>query len=110
MYLRCSREEDEKEYDEDIERFTFNTTWIQNTPTSAGYSILKLFWFDFYFYSDYEIIVYAVDENYRKYLQTFQDVREPDGNFHEAAFSFEGDGIGVFGSYIADTTFISVTR
>lgn len=104
---------DEKMYEENFEEYTFDRNSIQNTPSDSGtlgQSVLRMFWFDFYFYSDYEIIVYAVDENYRKYLQTFQNVQEFDGNFHEAAFSFEGDGIGVFGSIIPDTTYITVTR
>ena len=101
-------------YDESFEEITFGRSNIQNTPRdepgNIGESILRLFWFDFFFFSEYEIIVYAVDDNYREYLQTFQNVQEFDGNFHEAAFNFEGDGIGVFGSIIPDTTYIAVTR
>jgi Domain of unknown function (DUF4249) len=87
---------------------SYDTSWIQNTPEYAGESILRLFWFDFYFYSEYEIIVYAADENYREFLQTYNRVQEFDGNFHEAKFNFEGDGIGYFGSAIADTTYLTV--
>lgn len=104
---------DEEMYEENFEQYTFDRSNIQNTPRDSGtlgQSVLRMFWFDFYFYTDYEIIVYAVDENYRKYLQTFQNTQEFDGNFHEAEFSFEGDGIGVFGSIIPDTTYVTVTR
>ncbi len=31
-----------------------------------------------------------------------------DGNFHEAKFNIDGDGIGVFGSVIADTVYVDV--
>jgi len=101
---------DSIKFREDFDNYVFDTSWIQNTPSYSGESVLRLFWGDFYFYSEYEIIVYAVDENYRKYMQTFKNVQEFDGNFHEAAFSFEGDGIGVFGSIIPDTTYVTVTR
>jgi hypothetical protein len=101
---------DEQMYMEDLDSYIFVTTWIQNTPLFSGESIMRLFWFDFYFYSEYEIIVYAVDDNFKDYLQTYNSVQEPDGNFHEANFNFEGDGIGIFGSYIADTTYLHVTQ
>ena len=86
----------------------FETSWIQNTPEYSGESTLRLFWFDFYFYSEYEVIIYAADKNYREFLQTYNRVQEFDGNFHEAKFNFEGDGIGYFGSVIADTTYLTV--
>ena len=37
-------------------------------------------------------------------------VKEIDGNYHEPAFHFEGDGIGVFGSAIADTAYFWILR
>lgn len=95
-------------YDEQKIDLSFETTWIQNTPEYPGESILRLFWFDFFFYSEYEVIIYAADNNYREFLQTYNRVQEFDGNFHEAKFNFEGDGIGYFGSVIADTTYLTV--
>jgi len=95
-------------YEDDKIDLSFETSWIQNTPQYPGESTLRLFWFDFYFYSEYEVIVYAADKNYREFLQTYNRVQEFDGNFHEAKFNFEGDGIGYFGSVIADTTYLTV--
>ena len=54
--------------------------------------------------------MYATDDNYREFVQTYNDVQEDDGNFHEAKFNIDGDGIGVFGSMIADTAYIEVLR
>jgi hypothetical protein len=51
-----------------------------------------------------------VDKNYREFLQTYNDVQEEDGNFHEAKFNIEGDGIGVFGSVVTDTVYIEITN
>jgi len=95
-------------YEENINSLSFQTSWVQNTPEYPGESTLRLFWFDFFFYSEHEVIVYAADKNYREFLQTYNRVQEFDGNFHEAKFNFEGDGIGYFGSVIPDTTYITV--
>jgi len=64
---------------------------------------MTLGWQDFRFYDDYEIIMYAADKNYKDFHITYRNVMELDGNFHEPKFNIEGDGIGVFGSIIADT-------
>ena len=101
---------DREDYDDNLDELSYEARWIQNTPEYKGMSTIRLFWFDFSFYSKYEIIVYAADENYRTFLQTYDRVQEFDGNFHEASFSFEGDGIGVFGSVVPDTIYVTVTR
>jgi hypothetical protein len=88
----------------------FNYQWIQNMPTSAGQSNIEIYWESIWFYDTYQIIVYAVDENYRLFLQTYDDVQEDDGNFHEPKFNIQGDGIGVFGSMIADTVYVKVMK
>ena len=99
-----------QDYEDNKDQFSYQTTWIQNTPSYPGESTIRLFWFDFYFYSDYQIIVYAADKNYKEFLQTFNRTQEFDGNFHEAKFNFEGDGIGVFGSVVPDTIIVTVTK
>jgi len=101
---------DPEDYEENFEEFAFDTNWIQNTPSTPGESNVPIFWFSFFFYSEYEVIVYAADKNYKGFLQTFANTQEFDGNFHEARFNFEGDAIGVFGSVIADTIYVDVTR
>jgi hypothetical protein len=101
---------DPEDVEDDIDDFYYSWDWIQNTPREAGQSTIELFWFFLWFYTDYDIVVYAADSNYSSFLQTFDEVQEEDGNFHEPVFSIEGEGIGVFGSYIKDQVRISVTQ
>lgn len=101
---------DRKDIEENMHRLSFQMRWIQDTPDSAGETEIEIFWSDLWFYSQYELVVFAADNNYKDFIQTFGRVRETDGNFHEAKFNIEGDGIGVFGSMIADTAYISVTE
>jgi len=101
---------DHHDLDELIDRLRYRVQWIQDTPLSAGETEIEIYWSQLWFYSDYEIIAYAADKNYKDFLQTFNRVQEQDGNFHEAEFHIEGDGIGVFGSMIADTISIRVTK
>jgi len=95
---------------EDLDDFNNKVEWIQDTPLVAGQSRLDIFWWDLWFYSAYNVAVYAADKNYRKFLQTYDSVQEEDGNFHAAKFNFEGDGIGYFGSAVVDTVQIKVLR
>jgi len=99
-----------EDYDDNLDDFDSSEDWIQNTPLTAGTSTLDIFMFDLFFYSQYRVIIFAADDNYREYLQTFNNTQEPDGNFHEARFNIEGDGIGVFGSVLTDTIYFEVTR
>lgn len=56
---------------------------------------MNVFCWDLWFYTDYKITVYAADENYASFIQTFEDVQEEDG---------------YFGSAIVDTTSLRITR
>ncbi len=38
--------------EENIDRFRNGLTWLQNTPSGAGESEIRLFWSNFWFYSD----------------------------------------------------------
>jgi hypothetical protein len=87
----------------DLDDFRYNYGWIQDTPTTPGQSSMEIFWFDLWFYSRYEVILYAADKNYQDFLKTYNEVREIDGNYHEPVFHIEGDGVGVFGSAVIDT-------
>ena len=95
---------------EDLADFSYSYDWIQNVPPGPGQSTFELFWFFFWFYGEHEITVYAADHNYQRFLQTFDNVQEDDGNFHEADFAVEGDGIGVFGSVVMDKIRVEVLR
>lgn len=94
----------------DIDDFNYEWEWLQNTPVEAGRSRMHVFWWDVWFYSRYEVIIYAADPNYASFMQTFDDVQEDDGNFHEPEFRLEGDGMGYFGSAVADTVMFEVLR
>lgn len=111
IYNHVTGKRDSSDYDEeesDETRFRFG--WIQNTPLTVGESSFPVVWFNLYYYSTYRVVVMATDKNYREFLQTARRVQEPDGNFHEAKFNFEGDGVGYFGSFVSDTTYFTVLR
>jgi len=101
---------DEDAADLDLNDFNDQFEWIQNTPPEPGQSSMQIFWRDVWFYGRHEITVYAADANYASFLQTFDEVQEEDGNFHEPVFSIEGDGIGYFGSAIPDTVYVEILR
>ncbi len=96
--------------DKDLPNYKYQLAWLQNI-NSAGQKIdYKINWLDTWFYSKYRLIVYAADDNYRKFLLTHKSVQEFDGNFHEPKMNVVGDGIGVFASYIADTLYFKVKK
>lgn len=65
---------------------------------------------DVWFYTSYRVIGYAGDENFKNYFITAPNVMEFDGNFHEPIMSFKGDGIGLFGSAVADTLYFKLVK
>jgi hypothetical protein len=93
-----------------MDELKYGFNWIQNAPPGPGESDLEVFWFHVNFYGDYRGVVYAGDRNFRDWLVTQENVQEIDGNFHEATMHIEGDGIGYFGSAIADTVYFTVIR
>ncbi|MFQ5633366.1 MAG: hypothetical protein ACE5I1_31760, partial [bacterium] len=95
---------------EDLDNFKHRFSWIQDTPLEAGLSNMEIFWFDLWFYSDYQAVIYAGDRNFKDFLTTHDQVQEIDGNFHVPVLHIEGDGIGVFASAVADTVYFTVTR
>ncbi len=94
----------------DFADYAYTFTWIQDTPLTPGQSSMDIFSFLTWFYGDYQAIVYAADNNFKDFLTTHDTVQEIDGNFHEPAFHIDGDGIGVFGSALADTVSFFVLR
>lgn len=101
---------EERDLNLNIDRYKYQSNQLQNVNSFGGNIEYEIPWLDLWFYGNYRVIVYAADENYRLYFQTFKSVQEFDGNFHEPRFNFKGDGIGVFGSAIADTVFLKVTN
>jgi hypothetical protein len=101
---------DSADVEEDLIDWSYTYDWTQDTPETAGQTEIEMFWPYFMFYDKYLITTMACDVNYKEFLQTYNDVQEEDGNFHEAKFNIEGDGIGVFGSVVMDTLMISVIQ
>lgn len=94
-----------------ITRLRYEYSWTQTRLGSAQEnSSLRVSWFDLWFYGNYRAILYAGDKNYKNYFLTHNNVQDIDGNLYEPKFNFEGQGIGVFGSMVADTVFFEVLR
>ncbi len=99
-----------KPEDVNIVNHSYNYEVMHHTAEDQGQSVMQLHWWGIRFYGLYKAVVFVADDNYKDYLITYNDVMEMDGNFHEARFNIEGDGIGIFGSMIADTTYFEVLR
>ena len=110
IYDNPYSEEDTASVVDNFGDFTNSVLWIQDTPLTEGQSLFDIFWWELWFYSEYEVVAYATDNNYKDFMLTYQGVQEEDGNFHEAKFHLEGDGIGVFGAVVADTVQIKVLK
>ena len=102
--------EDIKPEDVDLIDDALSYEVIHHTPETTGASMIIFGWHNFRFYDMYRIIIYAADENYKDYLMTYRNVMEMNGNFHEPKFNIEGDGIGIFASFDADTVYCVVTN
>jgi hypothetical protein len=101
---------DREDLEDDMAQFKYQMRWIQNANPNGGKRDFEIDWLDLWFYSSYRLIVYAGDENFRLFVQTYGNVTEFDGNLHEPRFNITGDGIGIFGSYIADTVYVKVEQ
>lgn len=93
-----------EDIEEEFDNFLYQLNLIININSENGgvtdYEIREL---DTWFYTNYKVIVYGGDKNFKNYLLTVNRVQQPDGNFIEPAFNFKGDGIGIFGSAVKDT-------
>lgn len=110
IYENAFREVKQEDVIKNLDNYKYQKRWLQNlspTGTTAKYDIN---WLSIWFYGNYRMIVYAGDENFRLFSQTNGNVQEFDGNFHEPKINIQGDGIGVFGSVIADTVYFQVKK
>jgi len=105
-YMNVSRDDVTK----NLDSYRFQLIWLQNINSFGSGIKYDLDWIHFWFYGKYRIIVYAGDDNYKNFVLTYKNVQEFDGNFHEPQMNMQGDGIGIFGSVIADTVYVSVTK
>ena len=108
IYNNPYSDPDSSDVEDDLVDWSYTYDWTQDTPETAGQTYMEMFWPYFMFYDQYQIITMACDVNYKEFLQTYNDVQEEDGNFHEAKFNIEGDGIGVFGSVVMDSITVKV--
>lgn len=90
--------------------YRYRALWIENINSSVDKINYEIEWFNIWFYGNYRLIVYAGDENFRLFTLTYRNIQEQDGNFHEPRLNLTDDGIGIFGSYIADTVYIKVLK
>lgn len=100
-----------KDLEESFNDFVFQLSVLLNVnstkPDPLEYKIKEL---DTWFFTNYSVIVYGGDENFKDYLLTVNRVKQPDGNFVEPEFHFTGDGIGVFGSSVRDTVYFNLIK
>ncbi len=90
-------------------KFRYGTVNNVNSYAGTAYSF-TIGSRDTWFYSTYTVVAYACDLNFKEFLLTAPNVQEVDGNFHEPIETFQGDGIGVFGSAIADTVRFAIVK
>jgi hypothetical protein len=102
--------EDVEPEDVDVDDQRLNYEVIFNIDERPGKTTMGIEWDNFQFYDDYKVYIYAADQNYREFSASYGSVQELDGNFHEAVFNIDGDGIGVFGSIITDSVSCRVIK
>jgi len=99
--------EDSSTVREELNFRKYNSSAWLNVPDSVS-QIHELEWYLFDFYGRYKIILYAMDKNAKDFYLTHKEVQEMDGNFVEPRMAIDGEGIGVFGSVLADTVEVVV--
>ena len=93
-----------------IEDLQYGGKWKRPDNENDGASFIEVNWFRIWFYGPYRLVLYAGDQNYYHYYNTYNNVMGMDGNLHEPIFDIKGDGIGVFGSAVTDTVYLNVLR
>jgi hypothetical protein len=100
---------DTSEVIKDFLQYKYESSYVNQINSGAKQS-KEIEWMDTWFYGNYRTIVYAGDQNFKDYFITINQLQEMDGNYHEPKLHFEGDGIGVFGSFIADTVYFHINK
>ncbi len=97
-----------EDVEENFDTFRRSHDTIFNTPQVSDTTQWVVEWYHMWFFGQYRIIAYAGDNNMKNYYLTHANVFEIDGNLHEPDLNIEGDGIGIFGSAIADTLYFNL--
>lgn len=94
-----------------LNEYKFRDELAQDLNSYSGTAyVLPIRSSDTWFYGSYTIVAYAGDANFSDFALTAPTVQQADGNFHEPVRIFQGDGIGVFASAIADTATFSIVK
>ncbi|MCX6151764.1 MAG: DUF4249 family protein [Ignavibacteriales bacterium] len=101
---------DTNDIKDNFSRYTNSSYTLQNFNPYAEKLNIDIEWTSIWFYGKYRAIVYAGDKNFKDFFLTQDNVQEMDGNFHEPKLHIDGDGIGVFGSAVADTVYFTITK
>jgi|WetSurMetagenome_2_1015567.scaffolds.fasta_scaffold34282_3 hypothetical protein len=101
---------DTSEINKNIDQYSYAYYWLEGFKSGTSQVNFEIEWLSIWFYTEYRVIIYAGDKNFKDFFLTQKDVQEMDGNFHEPKLHIEGDGIGVFASAVVDTTYFQVTR
>jgi len=108
IYENAFREVKRENVIKNLDNYKYQKRLLQNLNPEGLTVTYDINWLSIWFYGNYRIIVYAGDENFRLFSLTNSNVQEFDGNFHEPKINIQGDGIGVFGSVIADTAYFKI--
>jgi hypothetical protein len=101
---------DTNDVKDDLVDYQYQDVWISNLKTDALSQSHIIEWVNTWFYGQYRTIMYAGDSNFKDYYITMNQLQEMDGNYHEPKLHLDGDGVGVFGSYIADTVYFTIKK
>lgn len=93
-----------------FEYYHYRAMLLENVNSLADKINYEIEWYNIWFYGYYRLIVYAGDNNFRLFTITYKNIQEHDGNFHEPRMNLTDDGIGIFGSYTADTVYFKVIK
>lgn len=104
------QEKDSSDVKETLNSLKYQSVFTVTPLSATDHQELNIDWFGCAFYGRYRVIFYAMEKNAKSFYLTHQDVQDQDGNFVEPKMALTGDGIGVFGSALADTVFLEVLR
>ena len=93
-----------------LDGLKYQYKWVEAVFEGFTIYYVDVPWVEIWFHGRYRVILYAGDKNFKDYFLTHNRIQDIDGNLYEPKFHFEGDGIGVFGSAITDTTFFEVQK
>ncbi len=95
---------------DNLQQLKNEEVWAPPDDRSEGFATMEIPWLDVWFYGRYRGVMYAGDRNFFDFFITHERVQDIDGNLREPRFHIEGDGIGLFGSALADTIYFNILQ